>query len=187
MSSSVFVGPDLARDAQWQRISTEYTINMFMAVKELSTWPKWSRPWIHWFLPAFRNCRQQVTLARSLLQDVMDERARSAERHEDAITWVAEAAKGRPVDAAGAQLGLAMAALFTTSELMKQALLDICAHPELVEPLRQEITSAIEKHGWTTAGFFNMQLLDSAIKESQRMNTLSEGMSTIQKLLPSLY
>ncbi|KAK6201769.1 hypothetical protein LQW54_009348 [Pestalotiopsis sp. IQ-011] len=59
--------------------------------------------------------------------------------------------------------------MHTTTELLKQTLVDICMHPELIEPLRSEAEAAIGQNGWTTAGMSQMQLMDSVIKETQRM------------------
>lgn len=75
-----------------------------------------------------------------------------------------------------------MAAVVTTSELLKQALINVCAHTDLVEPLRDEINVSVRANGWTTAGLFNMSLLDSVIKETQRLNPLAQGMLQLRKL-----
>lgn len=66
--------------------------------------------------------------------------------------------------------------MHTTSELLKQALLDIRMHPDLIPALRDEAQKAVEESGWTTAGVFKMQLLDSAVKETQRLKPGSLGM-----------
>ncbi|KAJ5144043.1 uncharacterized protein N7515_002830 [Penicillium bovifimosum] len=91
------------------------------------------------------------------------------EKFEDTIQWLEETAAGRPYDAAASQIGFAISAMHTTSELLKQSLLDICMHPDLIPVLRDEANKAIEESGWTTAGVFKMQLLDSAVKETQRL------------------
>ncbi|OAG08623.1 cytochrome P450 [Paraphaeosphaeria sporulosa] len=185
MSASVFVGDELAQNATWQRITTSYAMTMFMATRALRSCPSWTRPFVHWFLPACRNCRAEVKCARQLLQQELDKRAiekreaascqdQASVKPEDSITWVEEATAGRSYDAVGMQLGMSMAAIVTTSELLKQALTNICAHPELVAPLRDEIEASVRAHGWTTAGLFNVQLLDSVIKETQRLNPLAE-------------
>lgn len=83
------------------------------------------------------------------------------------------------MDAAGAQLGFAIGALHTTTELLRQSLLDICAHPELIQPIRDEVKKAVNESGWTTAGLFKMQLLDSIIKETQRLKPGSLGESML--------
>ncbi|USW59161.1 Putative cytochrome P450 [Septoria linicola] len=88
----------------------------------------------------------------------------------DAITWSQEIASEEvQLDHGAIQLVFAMASLFTTSEALRQALLDICQHAELVEPLRAEATDAIATSGVSAAALANMHLLDSVLKESQRL------------------
>ncbi|KAL7935003.1 cytochrome P450 [Trichoderma chlorosporum] len=179
MSSAVFVGAELARDAQWQRLILSYTVNLFNGVRALRTWPWFTRKFIHWLLPECRTCRKQLTLARQLLQPILQKRRQAIDEamsarqslpiFNDTITYIEEIAAGRPFDAAATQLAFAISAMHTTTELLKQTLVDICLHPELISPLRDEAKAAIGQHGWTTAGMFQMQLMDSVIKESQRL------------------
>jgi cytochrome P450 len=184
MSASVFVGPQLARDAEWQELIISSTMNTFMGVRSLRAWPAFLRPVVHWFLPELRKCRQQMRLARLMLQPIIDRRAREhatadgtykAEKYDDTIEWLEEIAAGRPYDAAAAQIAFAISAMHTTSELLKQALLDICMHPELIPAIRDEANKAVEESGWSTASVFKMQLLDSAVKETQRLKPGSLG------------
>jgi cytochrome P450 len=187
MSEAVFVGPDLSRNPEWQELVISHTLRLFAAVKALRAWPAFIRPVVHWILPEFRACRQQVRQAKFMLRPILDSRAQmksTAEmnggelpKFDDTIEWIEEEAAGRPLDPAEVQLGFAIAALHTTTELLKQSLLDICAHPELIQQIRREVIEAVQESGWTTAGLFKMQLLDSAIKETQRMHPGSLGKS----------
>lgn len=179
MSASVFVGPELARDPEWQKLIITYTINTFMGVRALRSWTAFLRPLAQWFLPECSKCRQQVRLARLMLKPIIDSRARAkaadvaggckAKQFGDTIEWIEKVAAGRPFDPAATQLAFAISALHTTTELLKQTILDICTHPELIQPIRDEIKNAIAESGWTTAGLFKMRLLDSVVKESQRL------------------
>ncbi|KAJ5336042.1 Cytochrome P450 [Penicillium brevicompactum] len=177
MSSSVFVGPELARSPEWQELTLASTLNTFMGVRSLRAWPSFLRPLVHWFLPELRVCREQMRRARLILQPIFDNRANEKDtcktgqhaKHEDTIQWMEDVAAGRPYDAVAAQIAFAISAMHTTSDLLKQALLDICMHPEIIPALREEATQAIRESGWSTAGVFKMQLLDSAIKETQRL------------------
>lgn len=192
MSASVFVGPQLARDAKWQELILESTLNTFMGVRSLRAWPAFLRPLVHWFLPELRKCRQQMRRARHMLQPIFDMRAQAksnfidgqeARTLDDTIQWLEEIAAGRPYDAAAAQVAFAISAMHTTSELLKQALLDICMHPELITAIRKEAKTAVEESGWTIAGVFKMELLDSAIKETQRLKPGSLGMHSFYDML----
>lgn len=192
MSASVFVGPELARNPEWQDLILTSTLNTFMGVRSLHAWPAILRPLVHWFLPELRKCREMVRLARRMLQPTFADRARAKEggkknKFNDTIEWLDEIAAGRPYDAAAAQIAFAISAMHTTSDLLKQALLDICMHPKLIPTIREEVKQAIGESGWSTAGVFKMQLLDSAVKETQRLKppSLSTSLLTRPYLLPT--
>ena len=190
MSAAVFMGPEMALHPEWQKLTTTYTVNVFTAASALRLWPSFLRPLVHQFLPQSKKCRDQVAAMRRLMRDVLDSRAQEKSvaiadgdapvKHQDTITWMEEAAGGRPADHAAVQLAFAISALHTTSEAFRQILLDICMHPELLPALRTEVKNAITEHGWTTAGLFNMQLLDSVMKESQRMKA-PPGQSSLRR------
>ncbi|KAF4545446.1 putative cytochrome p450 protein [Lasiodiplodia theobromae] len=49
--------------------------------------------------------------------------------------------------------------------LLSHDILDICTHPEYVEPLHEE--------GWKKTALYKMKLMDSFLKESQRVNPIT--------------
>ncbi|KAF2146172.1 uncharacterized protein K452DRAFT_348777 [Aplosporella prunicola CBS 121167] len=179
VSAAIFVGPELCSDPEWQDIAITYATNMFLATRALRTYPRFTRTVVNWFLPESSKCREQVRRGRKMVQDVLNKRAAEKEdalaqglkpkKYEDTLAWLEERANGKPYDAVAMQLGFAMAGLHTTTQLLKQAVLDICGQPELVTPLREEIVKAVAKSGWTTAGLYKMQLLDSVVKETLRL------------------
>lgn len=183
MSSTVFVGPELASEPEWQKLILTYTVNLFGGVRALRTWPSFTRPLVHWFLPQCRKCREQVNLARTLLRPTLEKREmakREAEakgvsppKYEDTIFWMQELANRRKEsnDPAATQLAFAISSMHTTSQLMDQVLVDICTHFELIQPLRDELEAALQETNgvWTTATTFKMPLMDSVIKETQRL------------------
>ncbi|KAL1838915.1 hypothetical protein VTK73DRAFT_4199 [Phialemonium thermophilum] len=73
------------------------------------------------------------------------------------------------------QLQLSMAAIHTTTMTATHILYDLVAHPDVVEDLRAEVRSVLRETGGvvTTHALFQMKLLDSVMRESQRMNPLS--------------
>ncbi|GKU10186.1 unnamed protein product, partial [Fusarium langsethiae] len=108
--------------------------------------------------------------SHSLIDPIL-ERRRSEEKgtvYNDSLEWFEKAAKAA-YDPADTQLFLTAVSIHTTVDLLSQALEDICAHPEIIGPLQDEIRSVIKEEGWNTKAWYKMKLLDSALKETQRL------------------
>ncbi|KAK0666959.1 putative cytochrome P450 E-class, group IV [Cercophora samala] len=186
-ASSVFVGPELADDGNWLGLVQGYVTSYFMAVYDLHAYPAWTRSIVHWFLPNAKACRKTVPQVRAIVNDVLRKRqdevdqakreGKSAPEYNDALAWAQAASKGN-IEPGDLQLSLAMAAFFTTAEMFRAILVDIVRHPELVEPLRKEVWEQISAHGISVAAANNMVLLDSFMKESQR---LSSGLVVLER------
>ena len=57
--------------------------------------------------------------------------------------------------------------------MLTQSLYRILAHPEYIEPLRQEIDAVIAKEGWTKTGMDSMHKVDSFLRETFRADGFS--------------
>ncbi|CDM37064.1 unnamed protein product [Penicillium roqueforti FM164] len=80
-----------------QILNYHFDMNTFMGIRSLRAWPAFLRPFVHWFLPELRKCRQQMRLARLMLQPILDRRAHEQsrsiepgeiEKFEDTIQWL---------------------------------------------------------------------------------------------------
>ena len=144
-----------------------------MAARALRRWPQSLVSIVHWFLPETRKIRAQVKRAREILEPVVEKRRRDsskAAKTADAIAWFDELANGRPVDNAANQLGLALAAIHTTTELITHTMYVLIEHPEYIERLRGEIRVTLGEGGWKKSSLYNLKLMDSVLKESQRLH-----------------
>jgi hypothetical protein len=58
---------------------------------------------------------------------------------------------------------------------------DICSQPGLIKVLREEIEDILSRHNgvFSTKALYEMKLLDSVMKESQRMHMLGPGKTTL--------
>ncbi|KAK1844718.1 cytochrome p450 [Colletotrichum chrysophilum] len=176
ISSKAFLGGDpLYQNEDWLKITTTYAGTVNRAAVMLRLWPRALRPLVHWVLPSCREARTQVRLARRLFEPMVERRRRAKAEDpnvvfDDTVEWAAKAAKGMPYDASAVQLLFSMAAMHTTTDLLTQVILDLAAHPEMLDPLRKEIETVLsEEGGWTKAALHRMKLLDSVLKECQRM------------------
>ncbi|KAL1614587.1 hypothetical protein SLS54_009652 [Diplodia seriata] len=160
LSSRVFLGEAGARNAAWQRITAEYTKTAYVAA-----------------------LRAQVAEAREIVVDMIEARRRSGGgQYNDAVAWFEQdRQRGSDYDPVVAQLILAQAAIETTTDLLTQALLDLAAHPELAGPLREEVAAVVGKAGWKKSSVYEMKLVDSVLKESQRLKPLA--MTSMHRLV----
>lgn len=197
VSQRVFIGPDACRNDEWLTITKRYTVDSLSAARELRKWSPLLRPWVHWFLPSCRRVRAESAAARRIVHPIVAarrERNRLArERGEkgvakvaDAVGWLDESARGRPFDIAYGQLAFAVAATFTTTELTTICMLNLCAYPEYVGPLREEIVEVLGETGWKKATLQKLRLMDSFIKESQRLQHEVRGTPSKNHALISL-
>ncbi|KAH8802426.1 cytochrome P450 monooxygenase [Xylogone sp. PMI_703] len=191
ISSRVFVGEELCHNSAWLQITIEYAVNAFIAAVILRMWPEMLRPVIHWFLPPCRTIRKQLSKANNMInQIIMQRRQRRtaaalekvpSEQPRDTMDWLEEIAQGRDYHPAIPQLMLALATVHTTSDLLTQVLIDLCQHKELFQPLREEIRMILQTDGWKRSSLYKMKLLDSVIKESQRLKP--ESMVSMRRVV----
>lgn len=141
-------------------------------------------------LPICRAAQAQVAEARAILQPVLEKRkaekaaaaaAGKTIEFNDAIEWFENiAAKTKAsYEPAAMQLFLSIVAIHTTSDLMTQIMTDLAAHPDVIDDLRREIKDVLSDGGWKKTTLTNMKLLDSVIKESQRLKPIQLGEPTI--------
>lgn len=176
LSSLVFLGDKICRNKEWLDVSVNYALDAFNAVRALRLWPSILRPFAQWFLPETRRAQKHLTVARKIIRQEIEQRRRDEalghkRSHSDALDWAREVAAGRPYDETMGQIGLSIAAIHTTSQLLTNIIYDLAAYPEYVAPLREEIITALqEENGWKPSALAKMKLLDSVMKESQRLN-----------------
>lgn len=186
LSSLVFVGDGLCHDAEWIDVSVNYAIDAFEAMRELRTWPSVLRPIVHWFLPSTRKLRRHLQRANTLVNTEIDRRAlirdgkipaEDPPRKSDSLDWyrqTAEAQQNFTFDQARAQVGLALAAIHTTSNLLTNIMYDLAAYPEYIKPLRDEIRAVeAEDRVLKKTSLLKLRLMDSIMKESQRTHPIS--------------
>ncbi|KAK4497493.1 hypothetical protein PRZ48_011944 [Zasmidium cellare] len=183
LSSRIFLPGPFAENKEWLRISIDFTTNCFIAIAicRFVPWPlRWTAERI---LPLCRKVRADYRAAARTLQPVLDERHKeiaAAEREgrkpnlpDDSIEWFRNASHGREYNEVDIQMGLAVAAIHTTSDLLVQSLLNLGAHPELLEPLREEAISVLRQHGLQKTALYELRLLDSFFKETQRLKPIN--------------
>ncbi|KAK2601862.1 hypothetical protein QQS21_004548 [Conoideocrella luteorostrata] len=177
MSSRIFMGEDLCRDEEWVKASGDYTSAAFQLSDTIRAWPRNLRPVVHWFMPACWELRRKLATARQVLAPHIEKRnnlkQQAAQRGEkirfdDSIEWFEQECNDG-CDPALKQITLSLVAIHTTSDLLVQVMLDLAQHPELIEPLRSEVIEVLTTQGLKKTSLYNLKLMDSVFKESQRL------------------
>lgn len=185
MSSRVFMGAEACKDEKWNAASADYTRKVFSAGYALNEKPRWMRPFIHWFMPACQEVRRAKAAVEEALEPHLQRRqkeeAAALARGEpspmdDAIAWFKqEGSLGTPaID----QIRLSVVAIHTTSDLLCEAMINIAAHPELFQPLREEVTRVLSTHGLKKTALYELQLMDAVFKEAQRLKPVLLSMKS---------
>ncbi|KPM38517.1 hypothetical protein AK830_g8048 [Neonectria ditissima] len=180
MSTRVFMGEELCKNDKWVQVSSDYTLEAFRLSNVIRSWPRSFRPIIHWALPSCWRLRRKLDETRRVLQPYIERRARvKAEAlargepspFDDSIEWFEKEYK-TAYDPATAQITLSLVAIHTTSDLLQQVMLDVAQHPDLMADLRREIIQVLGAEGLKKTSLYNLKLMDSVIKESQRLKPI---------------
>ncbi|EKG13109.1 Cytochrome P450, partial [Macrophomina phaseolina MS6] len=195
ISAKVFLGEPLCRNNDWLHISVMYTVNSFNAARTLRSWPPFLRPLVHLLKPEFKELQKQLADARRIINPEVEKRKRARReaiaagqkpsKAADAIEWMLEQAKDQDYDVAMGQVMLAIAAIHTTSGMLSALLWHLAAAPEYIDELRKEIAQVFtEDGGFKKTSLYKMRLLDSCMKEAQRLHTISANALPRKALAP---
>ncbi|KAF4341567.1 putative cytochrome P450 monooxygenase (lovA) [Fusarium beomiforme] len=181
ISSRIYLGDQLCRNEAWLKITKTYTTNFYTASTNLRMFPRSLRFLAHWFLPECKRLRQERSDAIGIITPLIECRrelrkaaiaaGKAVPVFHDALDWSEQeaAAADTSFDPVIFQLTLSLLAIHTTYDLLQQTMIDLGRHTEYIEPLREEVVQLLREGGWKKTTLFKMKLLDSAIKESQRM------------------
>jgi len=180
LSSRVFVGYPLNRNESWLRATLGYTLDGFVGSDKLWAYPKFLHFLMQYFIPEIRNVHKYLADGARLIDPIMRERRASMrkdpnyKRPSDMIQWIIDNSNEKDAESTKyvtkTQMLISVVAIHTTTMTMAQAVFDLVAHPEYIEPLREELKTVKAKHGdkWTKASIAQLRKMDSFIKESQR-------------------
>lgn len=173
----MFGGTHLSRHEPWTDTMIDFTGDSFLAAQRLKDFPAYSRQLVKFFIPEVKKIFKHFALADSLISPVLSARSDPQEKgtkNADLIQWMLDNREHRTNKTLShINLHVAFAAIHTSAVAITHILYDLCAMPQYVEPLREEITKALEEEGaLTKKAFLKMSKLDSFMRESQRFNPL---------------
>ena len=196
MSAWVFVGEEIgSRESEWQKMTLGYVnkVNATLA-KVRARYPA-SLLWLCKYLDGdVKSMARDRHAAGELLRKPLEARLAASEgqiksergsRHfEDGVQWLADVYidKGEKVTPDMIQqklITLVFASIHSTSGAALTILLDMLAHPESIEDIRQEIdrVRSANSGAWTRQTLGELRLLDSFMRESARFHAFAQGTS----------
>lgn len=187
VATRVFLGKEFSRNDDWVRVTQGFTHSWIVGGSALHLWPWALRILVHWVLPGCREARAQIKEARRMIAPFVAKRQATIQaaiaaghdvpKFDDAIEWMAEETtkKGVAYDTAmlvNFQLVITLVAIHTTTDLLQQFVADLAQNPESFQQIRREVINQLQAGGLTKESFHKMPLLDSAIKETQRLKPI---------------
>ncbi|KAI2472417.1 cytochrome P450 [Annulohypoxylon bovei var. microspora] len=184
LSARIFVGDELCRDEEWLHSSKHYHHSWFIGALKLHDWPWPLRHLVHWVIPECKVMKASLKKQREILAQSVAKRremkqaaaaaGKEVPEFDDAFGWLEEEAKTRGLVydetlATGLQLMIALVSSHATTDLLQKTMMDLLRHPGATEQIREEVIHQLRADGMSNSSFYNMKLLDSAFKESQRL------------------
>ncbi|EAW17134.1 cytochrome P450 [Aspergillus fischeri NRRL 181] len=179
-AGSLFYGPDIAADPEFGESVLRYLTFSIAGMPKLHLWPQCLRPIVHWLLPTCRAARAELAKSRARLTLLLVKQKKERQKADDldqidVFSFIETLPPDQRGDPACLAIALTIAATHTTATLLTTIIYQICKHPDLIEPLRAEIRSVIQEHGWTKAGITKLRLMNSVMKETNRLSPLSQA------------
>lgn len=176
LSAKILLGDRLCRNKEWISVSINFAGVVLSAGRALRAWPVLLRPLVHRFLPMLKFLRSQIAHARRIMEPELTARRQArdgTEKPMDSLSWIDDVRRGRDFDVVAGQLFLTFAAIHTTSSALTAFMYDMLSNPEYFTLLREEIVQVFtEDGGWSKGSLYKLKLMDSCLKESQRLHIL---------------
>ncbi|KAI1176314.1 cytochrome P450 [Nemania sp. FL0916] len=187
-----WVGLPLSRQEDWIKATTTYMTDVAKAAAAIKAWPPALRPFIAPLLREVKSLKSNrsdvIRMIKPLIQDQF--RRGSIEKHDlpaggELFTWIIQRYKGTITaeKVARDELMATFSSLYTVAATFTQAVFDLAARPEYVEPLRDEIAMILAEDPELIqkTSLLKLKKMDSFIKESQRMNPI--GLTTMMRVV----
>lgn len=191
LAAKVFVGHPACRDLDWIRVSVGFSMDVFKTGLLLRMFPPMLHPIVARLLPSRKAVLDDLETAKKTLGPLMDkhrahvaakERGEDVEEEEDILLhWMMDHAteeENKLDNMAVRNLFITLAAVHTTSMSATHMLFDLCAHPEWLEVMCDEIREVKRELGPISSSpeaapkhwLNRLEKMDSLFVESQRMN-----------------
>lgn len=186
MSRMFINDKDFYRNPEWVNASSEYVELSALAGYELRAFPKWAKRFVAPFLP---NCRKLQTLLEHIntllkpLKEKLDGQILETDP-KNPLSFLHQKLDGQLDELASMLIALCLVSYDGGAELFTHVLHSVFRNDQLISDLRSEIVNVVGKEGFNRNTLQNLVLMDSVLKETQRMHPESVRKSrspTLQK------
>ncbi|KIK94711.1 hypothetical protein PAXRUDRAFT_429265 [Paxillus rubicundulus Ve08.2h10] len=182
-SNRSFVGLPLCRDPDWIDLTTEFSRNVAKGGLIIGLFPKVLAPLIARFMTSIpasarRGMKHLGPIVQERRKHLEEYGTNWADKPNDFLSWLMDhpEAAGRSINhLTRSILSINLAAIHSSSSSFTQALYNLAANPQYMQPLREEVESIVEKYGWSKGALAKMRRVDSFLKETQRMEGIGCG------------
>ena len=188
LSATVFVGEPACHEDAWLQASTKYAEQATITVFILKTMPVFLRPIVSLVLPSYWAASSWVRRGVEILVPIIQARRHAEKadpdfhRPKDFLQGMIDSANdhdGHPEKLARRALIMGLASIHLTTLAAAHVIYDLCARPEYIEPLREELLQALKQDkGWDRPTTARLAKMDSFLRESQRLSPPSLRMIT---------
>ncbi|POS70322.1 hypothetical protein DHEL01_v211284 [Diaporthe helianthi] len=188
MSARMFIGLPACRDAEWIKVTIDYTMDAFTTAFFLRMFPTWMRPVIAAILPSryrLRRCRDKAeeVMGARMKKHFDAQRAKQRgelvddEADETLVDWMLDNGTEQETtlaEMANRQCTMTLASIHTTSTNTATFLFELCEHPEWFPVIREEIDQVKEQMGDEEIDYrrwhSRLEKMDSFLMECFRMH-----------------
>ncbi|KAF8193437.1 cytochrome P450 [Pholiota molesta] len=189
VTARLFVGTVKANDEEYIRLSTDWAQGIIRISCLLNGTPAFCRRTVNWLfnpLPKVLRLTQKNIRSLVLKRSIeLKSKGQAREEDEDFLDELIRAKNDGALDSlliSKKLLSASFAAIHTTSTILTFTLFYLASHPEYIPILRDEITSCIEEDQWSKNSLHGMAKLDSFLRESLRLSSVSAA-SIIRKTI----
>ncbi|KAF8844228.1 cytochrome P450 [Paxillus ammoniavirescens] len=189
-SNRIFVGLPLCRNPDWMDLSMQFSMDAIKRGALIGLFPKVLAPLVARFMASVpesaRRCMNHLGPIIEERRKHLDEYGKDwADKPNDFLSWLMDNPEGSKSSIKNLTLRILLviiAAVHTSSNSFTQALYNLAANPQYMQPLREEVESIIEKDGWSKGALAKMRKLDSFLKENQRVEGI-DCVGTLRKAM----
>ncbi|KAF4964434.1 hypothetical protein FSARC_7620 [Fusarium sarcochroum] len=178
ISARIFHSAASAENDHWLDIASEHVHSAVVWTENLKKWPAILRPIVYRFVKGRGYMMQRFEEGKALVGNSLAERkahgGKPLSEPQTLLDYLADSVLG-PDDVEShtiAQINLCVAAIQSMSSTVTQCLMDLATHPEYAPELLKEVQRVREARGGVIdkQALTDMWMLDSFIKETQRLN-----------------